>query len=583
MRFLPAVTKLTTRLSSPPASLPMTTNSLPVAAVTLTAFIMAIPASAYSTSFTNSPHHITKRQLLYEESENATTTEDLQTDHRDNFELFATIVGVVGGATLITGFGAFCWSLYQKQKERISKAREQEVNRRIEEGKLLQNLFRHRPTFHTDTLGSMATVIPVQQPDPQETATAEQTDQSFNNAVQAVISENTTSLGQILTDNPDVIHQADSHGDTLLHYAHEVEITRLLLRRGANPNYTNNAGLTAVHIAAAANNQPVLTLLLDWMETISFRDLSALFHIAASSEDAALLRYFVTRGLHERLRFERQQLASIRADQQAIQTSSGSTLLHEAVTANNLDAVIYILKTGLVDVNATDDHGNTPLHFAALSLGTNAACEQGQAEAGSPNIINTLLNNGANINAQNDEEHTPLHRAVLRNNRATVQMLLSRRPDLGIRANGYTPVELACLKNYGTIVSLLAPESRVRNRRHRARLLRQIVSLNLIETLTSLPPQSTANLFDVNALDADGNTALHLACVEGRVEIVKALLRLGARRDNVNRQGKTPRDLANTRKPHIAGAIIAELDTPPEANPEDGKVLEMEPLVGFGQ
>ena len=324
------------------------------------------------------PIHIAKRQLLHTESENATETpRDTNIDHRDNFELFATVVGVIGGVTLITGFSAFCYSLFKKQKERADRANEQEANRRTTEGRFLHNLFEYKQKFHMGPSGSMATVEPIQLvPERAETEFSltaprceAQTDQEtrtvlFDDAVQVVIGEDAKKLEQILTDHPDLIHQTDSNGDTLLHHARDTAIARLLLRRGAKLNSANNAGLTPIHLIASEHNQTLLTLLLDWMEVISFDDASALFHTAINSRNLVLLRYLVRRGMHRNLHFERRFFSSMRTEQQTVQNSSGGTLLHEAVTANSLEIVIYILETGLVDVNATDDHGNTPLHLA---------------------------------------------------------------------------------------------------------------------------------------------------------------------------------------------------------------------------
>ena len=62
----------------------------------------------------------------------------------------------------------------------------------------------------------------------------------------------------------------------------------------------------------------------------------------------------------------------------------------------------------------------------------------------------------------------------------------------------------------------------------------------------------SVNHLDLDAQDEYRNTALHLACEEGHVEIIKALLEAGADRSTVNKEEKTPFQLA---KPEIQRII----------------------------
>ena len=56
----------------------------------------------------------------------------------------------------------------------------------------------------------------------------------------------------------------------------------------------------------------------------------------------------------------------------------------------------------------------------------------------------------------------------------------------------------------------------------------------------------------VNARRNDGNTALHLACLQGARDLVQALIDGDADRDAANQAGVTPRDLA--KQTRFAGA-----------------------------
>ena len=107
-------------------------------------------------------------------------------------------------------------------------------------------------------------------------------------------------------------------------------------------------------------------------------------------------------------------------------------------------------------------------------------------------------------------------------------------------------------------------------------------ALNHIEALTSLTPKSAARLFDINEQgDKEGNTALHSACLSGRTDIVKALLKLGAKRHIMNSMGRTPRDLAGTRRHHISAPIINLLDTPEAGGLEEEIVVEPGLLTSY--
>jgi uncharacterized protein len=50
---------------------------------------------------------------------------------------------------------------------------------------------------------------------------------------------------------------------------------------------------------------------------------------------------------------------------------------------------------------------------------------------------------------------------------------------------------------------------------------------------------------DVNAIDADGNTAVHHAAARGDNEMIRYLVSKGAKVTGVNRAGQTTVDLAN--------------------------------------
>ena len=56
-----------------------------------------------------------------------------------------------------------------------------------------------------------------------------------------------------------------------------------------------------------------------------------------------------------------------------------------------------------------------------------------------------------------------------------------------------------------------------------------------------------SNACDVNEIDNDGCTALHHACFEGRKDLARLLLKLGAEAHLTDKLGRTAKDFCKTR------------------------------------
>jgi ankyrin repeat protein len=105
-------------------------------------------------------------------------------------------------------------------------------------------------------------------------------------------------------------------------------------------------------------------------------------------------------------------------------------------------AVSSLLIQSGANVNAFDNNGFTPLHWASFN-GFNA-------------IASLLLKNGANVNAQDNNGCTPLILAVARNQANIVSILIKNgaNKQLASKESG-TPHDIAARKNLKDIVAML--------------------------------------------------------------------------------------------------------------------------------
>jgi len=118
---------------------------------------------------------------------------------------------------------------------------------------------------------------------------------------------------------------------------------------------------------------------------------------------------------------------------------------HDAAARGNQDTLIYFL-TGSdevggeqIEVNKLDSAKNTALHWAA--------------GAGKTNVMQVLIQYGANLNLQNIIGDTPLHRATWRDQPDSVKLLLDSGADFTIRnKQGKKALELARSSSVGALL-----------------------------------------------------------------------------------------------------------------------------------
>ena len=100
-------------------------------------------------------------------------------------------------------------------------------------------------------------------------------------------------------------------------------------------------------------------------------------------------------------------------------TDGGMTGLHIAWSRGDLEAAKIYLEGG-AGIGKTDKLGRTALHFAA-SIGTNLE------------LIETLVDLGANVNAQSTGNETPLMKAIAFDNADAAKLLIEKGADPDIK------------------------------------------------------------------------------------------------------------------------------------------------------
>ncbi|XP_013857852.1 tankyrase-1 isoform X2 [Austrofundulus limnaeus] len=177
-----------------------------------------------------------------------------------------------------------------------------------------------------------------------------------------------------------------------------------------------------------------------------------------------------------------------------------STPLHFAAGFGRKDVVDHLLQTG-ANVHARDDGGLIPLHNA---------CSFGHSE-----VVSLLLCQGADPNARDNWNYTPLHEAAIKGKIDVCIVLLQHGADPNIRnTDGKSALDLA----EPSAKAVLTGEYK------KDELLEAARSGNEEKLMALLTP------LNVNCHASDGrkSTPLHLAAGYNRVRIVQLLLQHGA-------------------------------------------------------
>ena len=177
-------------------------------------------------------------------------------------------------------------------------------------------------------------------------------------------------------------------------------------------------------------------------------------------------------------------------------SSTGYGPTHFAASLGNVEVMEFLLASG-VDKNERDADGNSALMWVVSA-------------DGSEDLMDALVDHGANVNMQNFVGETALFTACARGLEDKVEFLLENGADAHIAdLDGATPLHAAAGQGDSSLIELLV--------RYGA---------------------------SVSAADDEGDSPLHWAVREGKMEAAQALIQLGASISQCNEDGESALELA---------------------------------------
>ena len=289
-----------------------------------------------------------------------------------------------------------------------------------------------------------------------------------------------------------------------------------IIREGADVNARDEKGRTPAFYCIEKGQYNILTNLDQSPDGSDRRklDLNAqdnsgmsLLHCAIRNKQDAILTYLIR----------------VRACSPKTQMKNGVTPLFDAAKSGTADQVHLLLAFG-ANPNIATNTGLTPLHQAAAR--------------GNLEMVTELVQNGAEVNALAKNGRTPVFYAAERGKASTVKFLLDKKALIDLAdENGWTPLHLAAASGNTALVKYLV----VNKGANVAATTKDGLTVLLVGAkypeIVKFLAEKIPNL---NGVDKDGNTVMHLCAETADEETIRKLLFYGAKEDLKNKKGETP-------------------------------------------
>ncbi|MGH0165406.1 UNVERIFIED_CONTAM: hypothetical protein FKN15_048721 [Acipenser sinensis] len=328
----------------------------------------------------------------------------------------------------------------------------------------------------------------------------------------------------------------DSEKRTPLHAAAflgDAEITELLILSGARVNAKDNMWLTPLHRAVASRSEDTVRVLIRHSADVNARDKSwqAPLHVAAANKALRCAEVIII-----------PLLSSVN-----VSDRGGRTALHHAVLNGHVEMVNLLLEKG-ANINAFDKKDRRALHWAAY---------MGHLE-----VVSLLINHGAEISCKDKRGYTPLHAAASNGQLGVVKHLLNLSVEIDeANAFGNTALHIGCFNGQDAVVSELidygANVNQPNNKgftplhfaaasTHGALCLEFLSPLHMTAVHGRFTRSQTLiqNGGEIDCVDKDGNTPLHIAARHGHELLINTLITSGADSTKRGIHGMFPLHLA---------------------------------------
>ncbi|XP_067653209.1 ankyrin-3-like [Haliotis asinina] len=298
-------------------------------------------------------------------------------------------------------------------------------------------------------------------------------------------------------------------------YHGKTEAFDILVKKGADLSVIDEDGDNILHSACRGGNLKIVTYIL--MQNIV--DIN-------SKGDEEMTPVMIAACLAKNEAFD--ILVKKEADLSVID-GDGDNILHLATRGGHVKIVNYILMQNIVDINAKNNDGVTPVMIAAR-------CAKRE-------VFDNLVRKGADLSGFENDGKNILHLACEGKDVEIVKRILRLHiVDINCRFNEMTPLLLAVKYQSRNVFQLLLKSGA-----------------------------------DPSLVNRDGDNALHLACMRGDEEIVKHVLKLHTLNINCRgSKGRTPLLLAAEYNSYNVFELLLESGADPSAvNSNGDNILHM--------